>query len=208
MAITPTPTSDLSTFLGTSPGLERLYDNVQAILPVVSLEIIKMMSWNTIEQFYIESTSRRETVYWTMALGVQNVDFNPFDENWQVAWVLQVTGLSCFTIEMPAFVTDTTINGANAVRNGSALLALKPVSFNAELPPELFIQWFETILNGTLFRLYSTPMKPYSSPQAAAYYGREWRKGIARARGIADKQFTNGGGRWNFPTFAAGRRKN
>lgn len=208
MAITPTPTSDLSSFLGTSPGLNRLYDNVQAVLPVVNLEIIKMMAWNTIESFYIESTSRRENVYWTMAVGVQNVDFNPFDENWQVAWVLQITGLTHFHIEMPALVTDTTINGSNAIRNGHALLALKPISFNAQFPPELFIQWFETILAGVFFRLYSTPMKPYSSPQMSMYYGKEWRKGITRARGIADKQLTNGGGRWNYPLFAAGRRKN
>ena len=35
--------------------------------------------------------------------------------------------------------------------------------------------------------------------------------GIAMARGIADKQYTNGGGRWRFPQqqgYAFGRRKN
>ena len=208
MTITPTPTSDLSTFLGSNPGLERLYDNVQAVLPVVNLEVIKMMAWNTIEAFYVESTARREKVYWTMAVGVQNVDFNPFDENWQVAWVLELTGLHQFKIDMPAFVTDTTADGATAARQGSAVLALKPISFSAEFPPELFVQWFDTILAGVFFRLYSMPMKPYSSPQMSLYYGREWRKGIARARGIAAKQFTNGGGCWNYPLFAAGRRKN
>lgn len=206
MAVTPTPSSDLSTFLGSNPGLARLYDNVQATLPVVSLEIIKMMTWNTIEQFYLDSTARQEKVYWTMAVGVQELDFNPFDETWLVAWVLQVDGLSNFKIEMPGTVID--LNNPIGVRTGSALLALKPVAFATNLPQELFVQWFETILNGTLFRLYSTPMKPYSSPQMAQFYGREWRKGVARARGIASKQYTNGAGRWSFPTFAAGRRKN
>lgn len=206
MAVTPTPTSDLSSFLGSDPGLERLYDNVQAILPVVNLEIIKMMVWNTIQQFYIDSTARREIVNWQMAPGVQQLDFNPFDETWLVAWVLQVAGLYRFKIEMPGTVIDLQYP-ANP-RFGQVMLALTPVSFTTNLPQDLFVQWFETILNGTLFRLFSTPMKPYSSPQTAMYYGKEWRKGIARARGIAAKQFTNGGGYWNYPLFAAGRRKN
>lgn len=206
MAVTPTPSSDLSTFLGSDPGLERLYDNVQAVLPVVNLEVIKMMTWNTIEAFYVESTARRENVYWQMGVGVQQIDFNPFDETWLVAWVLQVNGLYRFKIELPGTVID--LNSPTSLRCGDALLALKPVAFSANLSQDLFVQWFETILAGILFRLYSLPMKPYSSPQSAAYYGREWRKGIARAHGIAAKQFTNGGGRWNYPLFAAGRRKN
>lgn len=206
MAVTPTPTSDLSSFLGANPGLNRLYDNVQAVLPVINLEVIKMMTWNTIEQFYIESTARRELVNWQMAVGVQQLDFNPFDETWLVAWVLQVTGLSNYRIELPGMVID--MSYPSGQRFGQVMLALKPVAFATDLPDDLFIQWFDTILAGTFFRLYSMPMKPYSSPQAAAYYGREWRKGIARARGIAAKQFTNGGGYWNYPMFAVGRRKN
>lgn len=206
MAVTPTPTSDLSSFLGANPGLNRLYDNVQAVLPVISLEVIKMMAWNTIEAFYIESTARRELVNWQMAVGVQQLDFNPFDETWLVAWVLQVTGLNNFRIELPGMVID--MNYPASPRFGQVMLALKPVSFSTGLPDDLFVQWFDTLLAGVFFRLYSMPMKPYSSPQAALYYGREWRKGIARARGIAAKQFTNGGGYWNYPLFAHGRRKN
>ena len=119
--------------------------------------------------------------------------------------MLDISGLSNFKIELPGTVID--LNQPLAQRTGSALLALKPVSFSTNLPADLFVQWFETILAGTLFRLYSTPMKPYSSSQLAQFYGREWRKGIARARGIAQKQYTNGGGRWSYPLFAAGRRK-
>ena len=206
--MTTTPTSDLGTFLGSNPGLERLYDNVQATVPVVSLAMIKMASWNTIEDFYLRSTARREEVFWEMAIGVSQVDFNPFDATWLVAWILDVSGLHYPKIVMPGLLLDT--QQPSYDRKGCALLALKPVSFTTNLPPELFDQWFETILDGTLFRLYGSPAKPYSSPQLATFHGGKYRGGVARARAIADKQFTNGGGRWNFPQqqgFARGRRK-
>jgi len=207
--MTTTPTDDLSSFLGSNPGLERLYDNVQTMVPVVGLSMVKQASWNTIEDFYLRSTARREEVFWEMAIGVSQVDFNPFDATWLVAWILDVSGLHYPKIVMPGLLFDT--QQPSYDRKGRALLALKPVSFTTNLPPELFDQWFETILDGTLFRLYGSPAKPYSSPQLAAFHGGKYRGGVGRARAIADKQYTNGSGRWNFPRmqgFAMGRRKN
>lgn len=203
---TTTPTSDLSSFLGSDPGLNRLYDNVQVQVPGVGLSAVKMAAWNAIEEFYLRSTVRREPVNWQMAIGVSEIDFNPFDETWLVAWVLNVTGLHRPQIVMPGIVRDT--QQPTAVRTGTALLALKPVNFNVVFPPELFSHWFETILAGTLFKLFSQPAKPYSSPQIAVTYARAFNAGIAKARGIADKQYTDGGGRWRYPLFAMGRRKN
>lgn len=203
---TPTPTSDLTSFLGSSPGLNRIYDNVQAQVPAVILSLVKLEAWNTIEDFYIQSTFRRELVSWQMGIGVQAVDFNPYDENWLVAWVLQVQGLHRYKIDVPGRMTD--LENPSGVRNGDALLALKPVSYSAALPDDLFQQWFECILDGVLHRLYRMPAKPYSSPQLAAWHGARYRMGCTRARAIAQAGYTNGAGRWNFPYFASGRRKN
>lgn len=205
--MTTTPSSDLSTFLGPSPGLTRLYDNVQAVLPDVTLELIKMQAWNTIEEFYLRSTVRREIVYWNLAPNVQTLDFNPFDSDWQVAWVLSLDGLTNYRIAPPAQIVDLTAL-PTSTRNGSALLALKPASYSANLPDEIFQQWFETLLDGTLWRLYRTPMKPYSSPQLAAFHASLYLSGVSRARAVASAGFTNGGGRWAYPYFARGRRKN
>lgn len=203
---TSTPSSDLSSALGSNPGLVRLYDNVQAQVPAVILSLVKIEVWNTIEDFYIQSTFRRELVSWQMNVGVQTIDFNPYDENWLVAWVLQTQGLYKYKIDMPARLTDLT--NPSAVRNGEALLALKPVNFNAQFPDDLFQQWFETILDGTLHRLYRMPAKPYSSPQLAQWHGARYRMGVSRARATAQAGYTDGTGRWNFPYFANGRRKN
>lgn len=206
MTTTTTPTSNLQTFLGPNPGLTRLYDNIQAEVPGVALEMVQMELWNTIEDFYLQSTERRQLVNWTMAPGVNHLDFNPYDENWLVGWVLQVVGLNNFTVEPPGGVLD--LNYPANPRQGWVLLALKPVSFQADFPQTLFTNWFETILAGALARIYAKPMKPYTSPQLAQFNGKRYMAGVQRARGIADKQFTNGGGRWNFPNFAPGRRKN
>lgn len=206
MSGTVTPSSNLSSFLGSDPNLNRLYDNIQAQVPAVTLSLIKLAAWNTIEEFYLRSTSRRELVNWQMAVGVQQIDFNPFDETWLVAWILQFEGLSDFTITMPGLVTDR--NQPTALRTGQALLALKPVNFSVIFPPELFSTWFETILDGTLARLYAMPAKPWSSPQLATFHGKRYSGGSAAARAQAQNGFTQGGGRWNFPTYANGRRKN
>lgn len=204
---TTTPTSDLSTSLGLDPGVERLYDNVQAQVPAIGLAMVKMAAWNTIEEFYIRSTSRREHLFWQMAAGVQTIDFNPFDENWLVAWILSYTGLPKSKIEPPSTLRDLTFPVSTQDRDGEAWVALKPVSFDAEFETLLWSQWFETILSGTLHRLYAQPAKPYSSPQLAQFHGAKYRSGLASARDIAQRQFTNGGGNWAFPYFARGRRR-
>lgn len=210
MAATATPTSDLSTALGADPGAELLYDNVQMQVPAVALAAIKLALWNTIEDFYQQSTARQEHVFWKMAAGVQTIDFNPFDATWLVAWVLHFNGLSSAKIEPPGLLRDLTFPVPETERSGEAWLALKPVSFDAVIAcgaPELWSMWFETILSGTLYRLYGQPAKPYSSPQLAQFHGRAYRSGVAQARDIARRGFSDGGGNWRFPYFAGGRRK-
>ena len=210
MSATVTPTDNLNSTLGSNPGLARLYDNIMLQVPAVGLSLVKLMVWNTIEEFYLRSTARRETVFWTMSVGMTQIDFNPYDATWLVAWILDVSGLTFPQIRMPGLLIDTQPNGQAFQRTGSVLLALKPVSFSTDLPPELFEQWFETILDGSLARLYMQPAKPWSSVQLAGYHGGRYRGGISRARAIAQGSFTDGGGRWRFPQaqgFAMGKRK-
>ena len=211
MSGTATPTSPNTTYLGSNPGLDRLLDNVQVEVPAVTVSVIQMEAWNAIEDFYIQSSWRRELVYWTMAVGVTEIDFNPFDENYLVSWVLDVSGLIRYKVTPLALLTD--LQPAQAIRNGQVLLGLKPVSFAAittnGVGPELWSMWFETLRSGVLSRIYAMPAKPWSSPQLAQFHARTFNAGIVKARGIADGNFNGGqGGRWTFPSFANGRRKN
>lgn len=205
---TTTPTSDLSTALGADPGAERIYDNVQMQVPAVPLSAIKLTLWNTIEDFYIQSTVCREHVYWKMAAEVQTIDFNPYDESKIVAWVLNYSGLTNGKVEHPSVLRDLTYPVPDTERKGEAWLALKPVNFDAvqcHACGDLWSSWFETILSGTLYRLYGQPAKPYSSPTLAQLHAGLYRRGVAMARDTAKRGFSAGSA-VRAPYFAWGRR--
>jgi hypothetical protein len=224
MSGTVTPSYGSAAFLGPNPGLARLYDNVQATVPAVQFPLVQLEVWNIIEDFYIKSTWRRENLSWSLAPGDQVVDFNPFSAVWLVSDILNVTGLHRFRIIPPGQLIDASIEGFDGTsdsstadesqRFGTCLVSLKPVSLAAInnsgfVDDSLFSKWFETLLDGVYWKLYSMPAKPWSSPQTAQYHGARYRRGIAAARGMAQTFYSGGAGsRWNFPYFAAGRRKN
>jgi hypothetical protein len=192
-----------------NPDIERLYDNVQAVLPAVTLPIVQMELWNVVQEFCVRGTYFRSKVWWQMAPGVSSVDFNPFDARTVVVWVLSTYGLTEWMINPPAQLVD--LQEPNANRTGWAIVALRPIEFNEdnlEALPELFTTWFETMLDGTLFRLYGQPVKPWSSQQLAQYHGTRYRQGINRARDIAERLHSDQQARYRrFPYFARGRRK-
>lgn len=209
MAQTVAPVADDSEYLGEDPGIARLLDNIQAMVPAVLLPVARMAAWNAIEDFYLRSTWRREMVYWCLPPTVGQIDFNPFDGDWSVCWILYFDGLTYGRVKPPSLLMDTQCPlPTGEERKGAALLALKPVSFASEFDPLLFSTWFETILDGVLSRLYLQPAKPYSNAQLAMQHGRLYRAGCQRAHAIAQMGYTDGPGRWRFPLFANGRRKN
>ncbi len=209
MSATVTPSDDEGTLLGSNPDVDRVMDNVLLTLPAATEPLIKVALWNTIEEFAIRSTYFRQRVSWVMGISVPTVDFNPYDAEMTVVWVLEVTGLTHYRVQPPARLID--LQRPMTARDGTALLVLKPVSFECLCGcslPELWSTWFETILDGTLFRLYGMPAKPWSSPQLSQYHGTRFRQGLNRARDIANRLHTDQQYYWRYPLFARGRRKN
>ena len=206
MSATVTPSDDLQTTLGSQPDIERVYDNVLAIVPAVTFPLVKMALWNAIEEFARRSVHFRETVHWTMGIGVGSVDFNPYSATMSVCWVLSQTGLYRWQIDPPARLVDL-VSPQTTLRTGDAIVALKPVSLEADLPQHMWTQWFETILDGVLGRLYALPAKPWSNGQLAQYHGTRFRQGLNRARDIAARGYSNQQPNWAFPVIAKGRRK-
>jgi len=211
MSETITPTDNMRSLLGSNPDVTRVYDNVLAVMPSATLPLVQMCLWSTIEEFAIRSLYFRDKVYWQMAPGVWQVDFNPYSATQLVVWVITQYGLTNFRVVPPAVLEDLQVP-CDAARTGWAWLALKPTSFQAvQQPgafPELWNTWFETMLDGTMFRLYGQPAKPWSSPQMAQYHGSRFRQGMARARDIAERQHSDQQSpRRTYPYFASGRRK-
>lgn len=204
MTQTATPVSDLSSFLGTQPGVERIYDNVQTMLPGVSVPGIKMALWNTIEEFAQRTLVLRRDFDWTMGPGTVEITFNPIDADTLTCAIVGVTGINNYRIDDPATLVD---RGNTAVtRIGTVTVATKPSGFEANMPEVLFGKWFETMLDGTLYRLYGQPAKPWSSTGLGAYHARRYRSGLVQARAAGLNRFGEQN-TWRFPPFASGRRR-
>jgi hypothetical protein len=193
-----------------APDVERLYDNVQILLPAITLPVINLELWNTVQEFCIRSTYFRSLIHWQMAPGVSSVDFNPFSASMMVVWVLWQHGLTNWQVNPPAQLVD--FLKPTGGRTGEAMVALRPISFDEvklNAMPELFTTWYETMLDGVLGRLYAAPAKPWSAPPLAQYHGSRFRMGINRARDIAERLHSNQQSpRRAYPYFAHGRRKN
>lgn len=197
-----------SGYFETGTDLTRLFDNVQLMMPGVTTDVAAVSIWNAIEDFYMRSTYRREHVYWRLDPCETVINFDPYDKGWRVCRFLGFSGLSQPKFVPPGTIIDLSCPPPDSQRDGEALLALKPKSFDTELPYDVMTTYWETILHGALFRLYTQPGKPYSDLKAAELSGRLNRSGIASARADAQTRHWRDGRSWSFPYFARGGRAN
>lgn len=202
--------SDFDTTLSISRGAERVYDTIQSEVPGVLLPAIKLALWNTIEEFYTQSTLLREQVYWRMAPGVRSVTINPFADYRRVIWILDYSGLRESKIEPPSTIHDLTFPVPQTERAGQALVALAPNSFEAAVDCDgmfsaLWSTWFETILAGTKQRLFAQPEKPYTNPTLAAFNARMFLRGKLQAKDYTRRRYS-AARPIQFPYFARGHQ--
>lgn len=195
--------SDAATQTLFSP-LERIYDWVEISLPGVQHPVVQAAVFSAMEEFCSRSTYWRVPVEWTMAPGVSELDFNypPLDANTHVRWVIDICGSDWIRLGAQAVLID---NGKDytTTRSGTATLICVPTRLLATLP-DWFDEWSEQIQAGVLARLYAMPAKPYSSPQLAQAYLRQFRVGIQLAR-IEAKRMVNRKP-VVFPYYARGRQ--
>ena len=203
--MTTTPIASQASYLGANPGAERVYDTVQMMAAGLTLQALQLSLWNTIEDFALRSGYfRNNAAPWAMPVNVTSIDFNPYDSDWLVSQVLNVSGLPLYHVNPPAELVDEGLG--TTARSGKADLILKPVSFYTSLPSEMWSTWFETLVSGTCARLFSQPARPYSNPQMAALHQTKFNVGVSRARARSLGQNAGTSGRWQFPLFASGRR--
>jgi hypothetical protein len=180
-------------------GLDRVYDNIEAVLAGVQHSIVQMELWNTIEEFCTRTTIWRLHVGWAMAAGVNTVNLNPLDDISLVTHILQIYGHQPVRVRAPATLIDA--GDTRLARAGSVVVAAKPRRLADEVVPSLLVdEWSEELRDGTLFRLYMQPGKPYTSPQLATMYAKKWRHAMTRAL-VQAKQSQC---RPHFPYFARG----
>jgi hypothetical protein len=189
--------------------LQRFFDTVQARLPGLTMPLIELELANVVEEFCYRSLYFRDQVFWQLAVGASQLILTPYDARMEAIYVTDQEGLLDYYIDPPATLVD--LKPPLALRTGTALLILKPRSWGAVeqgAVPTLFRNWFETMLDGLLFRLYGMPSRPWSSPQLASYHGTRWWQGVNRARDQAERLNSRQQSPFrSFPYFAKGRRK-
>ena len=78
-----------------------------------------------------------------------------------------------------------------------------PREFVENSIPDIFQRmWYDHILDGAVSKLMSIQDKPFTNPQLAAYHARRFRNGMAQARDMAMRQFTDTERGWQFPKWA------
>lgn len=182
-------------------GIDRIFDAIEAVVPGVVHSVVQMAVWDAICEFCTRSTYWRARVTWTMPVGTTTVDLSQIDVNTVGMSILQVGGglYRNWRIDPPCTLVD--LGPGTQDRSGWAIVSCLPVNLDAGLPSFLIDNWSEALRDGALFRLYSQPSKPYTSPQLAAFHGKRFASRIqsARAQIIHD-----GPPNWRFPYFARG----
>lgn len=100
--------------------------------------------------------------------------------------------------------TQPTASTVELLRNTSkdtltGKLAMRPTMAD-DVPDSLLTDWYDTISNGTLWRLYLMP-QPWKNPELATYYQRQYRSGVADAKRLANFGHQRGGARVKMRRF-------
>lgn len=74
--------------------------------------------------------------------------------------------------------------------------------WDGQIPVFITRYWREVLNAGILGKMMSQQDKPYSNPSMAKYHLRRFRSGIARAREMAKRQYTEADSDVKFPRFA------
>jgi len=202
----PCDTPRAGAFYQSAYDVTRIFDYVQAVMPGVTTDMVSLVIWQAIEDFYIRSTYKREHVYWCLASGETTLDFDPYNSYWRVCRFMGFCGLSNPKFMPPGRVVDLTCPVPDSERRGEAILALKPHSYDTELPYDVMTTYWEAIASGALYRLFMQPGKPYADLNSAGMHAKMNRSGIASARAAAQAQHLREAAPWSFPYFATGGR--
>ena len=168
-------------------GLDRIYDGIEGVLPGVQHSMVQLVLWDAIEEFCTRSTIWRVHVGWSMEAGVASVNLNPIDEVAAAVWVLSVHAPGGrFRLKPPAQLVD--LGPTTMARSGTAKVVAKPRRLAEEVVPSFLVDdWSEALRDGALYRLYTQPFKPYTSPQLAVLHGKKWRYALTLAQVTAKR---------------------
>jgi len=84
-------------------------------------------------------------------------------------------------------------------------VVLRPMYNAVNIPTWMFERWGNTIMAFAKYKLMLMPRKPWSNPEMAIYYKKEYDQGLFEARYEKTKQFTGRDVTLNINAFSTGR---
>ena len=192
---------DLGAGASATGGTARIYDWVQSTLSGLTMPVLRMALWDTVEEFCTRSSLWRQTLSFTLAAGATTFNCNPVDPHTLAVQVLSVTGITRFQLLRTVGVLD--LGDATQARACTVLVSCKPNGLDeATIPGFLTDTWSEALRDGALARLCGMPNKPWTDAKLVAVHGARFRRQMFLAR----EQARNNGDlpRARFPYFAKG----
>lgn len=185
---------------------DRLFDNLRVALPGAVDNAIKLELYNTLDDFCRDAFVWRETIEVPLQEGldtypvtpegteivrVYNIDHPTFDvggASYEFGQILFANAPTVADVASPAFLT--------AALTPALTQGADPENM---LPMDMWSLWHRPLLAGTKARMMGQPAKPYSNPQMAVVWHREYVQQKAIAKRHADTGGQPGAQLWRFP---------
>lgn len=188
---------------------DRLINNAIARLPSASEPVIRAEVWNVVDKFCRESWAWRETIEVPLVALQQSYEptppgteiihvFNVSHETMDVKGTVYELGV----ITLPA--APVTVDPAKPLFVVAALTPAIDAGADVEnlIPQDMWSAHHQVLLSGLLATMMGHPAKPYSNPNMALFYLRDFRAETTNARQRARLGMTIGAQQWRFPSWA------
>ena len=190
--------------MATTPDMTRLLHLLEMKLPGASKAGIKAELYETVSEFFRDSSSWVEKIQVNVVAGTTEYELTPSVGQVIRLWgVVDANNLPIADV-MPTVGTlrlGYTPN-QNATFFAYAVLNVTLPTDSDKLPvlPDWLLQLYtHVILDGTLGRMYGQPQKTYTNDQLMAYHLRRFRDGVAMARVATIRANTVGTQNWQYP---------
>jgi hypothetical protein len=194
--------------------LVRLMKNIRIHLPGVLDGVIQLEFFNTLHEFFLETTCWQEDVEFDTEVDLTEYEVyegEPSASTFALIWLKNADGTDV-AADMPVINNIVLRAAPSEVQTLTATLALTCVDPTDEYEYPRYPDWllkrhYQTIMSGILSKAMAHPAKPYMNERMAVFHVRRFKAGIAQARAAALHLNNVGGQRWRFPKFAGGNQR-
>jgi hypothetical protein len=189
---------------------DRLFASLRNDLPGVTDALLTSKIWEVINEMCREGWVWKETIEVTLVNGDPIYSIAPTDTE-----VLYLYSISHETLDVNEAVFELgTLTLATAPTPADvaagflyAVVALAPTlgtgtDVEALIPQDMWSEHFETMRRGMLASMLALPAKPWTNPQLAAFYHRDFRSRLGQAKHKVQTAGVPGAQLWRFPKWA------